>query len=461
MNPILWNLINKHEKDIDANKFENLVYDSLSEGVFDEIIPIFKEADLSPNVFSEWTAITTTPRTFSIDTDSMPSRLKLTHFAVWTRRFNRLLSKIGLNEWDFSESTIHVKFSNKEETKNYGTISLDEAIDIVRKKWKLDETSEKILSQIRDIDTYHQEQQSSLLAEVIHASNREQSYDEIRQILDNLFGKVYFTGRILGEYRNSERTILLYTKNIELASAPDRTLEQSFELTFIHELFHAYHYRKNDRELRLRRDYTSDVIKESFAAAFEWDYCVEYKIAGDCDLRRDWEIHSVVAYPYSGAQHLIDWTDHKLQDTHFCTIFKESSYDMDGALRNLLILDFYNVKNVVLYREKEVVATDLRKAFDTLMKQDTIGKIAQREIPAIIRKNRLIIPMLLDLNYSKTHFHTTLYPILATKPMIDGSGVNRSYSKPVHIIGKTKYYLNSQWDKKQLDFLLDWIWANR
>ena len=134
---------------------------------------------------------------------------------------------------------------------------------------------------------------------------------------------------------------------------------------------------------------------------------------------------------------------------------------MAGFVHVALVEYEYKIKNLILYREKEVVVTNLRKAFDTLMKQDTIGKIAQREIPAIIRKNRLIIPMLLDLNYSKTHFHTTQYPILATKPMIDGSGVNRSYSKPVHIIGKTKYYLNSQWDKKQFNLLLDWIWANR
>ena len=44
MNPILVELMNKYKADINAYKFENLVYDSLSKGVFDEIIQIFEDA---------------------------------------------------------------------------------------------------------------------------------------------------------------------------------------------------------------------------------------------------------------------------------------------------------------------------------------------------------------------------------------------------------------------------------
>ena len=43
MNSILWNLINNHADEIAASKFENLVYDSLSLDLFDDLIHEFKE----------------------------------------------------------------------------------------------------------------------------------------------------------------------------------------------------------------------------------------------------------------------------------------------------------------------------------------------------------------------------------------------------------------------------------
>jgi hypothetical protein len=451
MNPILVDLTEKHANDIDANKFEDLVHDSLSMGVFDELRNVFKDVKISLNLAS----ITKPSRTFAIDAAYMPSCLIEEHFDVWAQKFNQLIKKIGLKEWDFSESTIHIKFSNKEETKKYGNMSLDEAKDIIRKKWKLDERAEELLSQIHDIDTLNGEQWSSHLAEVILVSNREYSYDEIRKILDELFGRVYFTKRILGEYRHSERTILLYAKNIELTRAAGRTLEQSFELTFIHELFHAYHYRRNDRELRHRRDYTSDVVKESLAATFEWSYCVEYKIAGDSDLRRDWETHSVLAYPYSGAKHLINCSTCKLECTRFRIIFNESLDDIDQALRLLLPThDFYSVKNI----EKEVMVTDSRKAFDALMGDD-VGIIAQREIPIIVKKNKSLREKLLDMGYCKTTFKIS-YPVLSlTREFL--SGQYRYYEDSIIYYGK-EYFLCSEWDKKRhLNPLLDWLWANR
>lgn len=74
---------------------------------------------------------------------------------------------------------------------------------------------------------------------------------------------------------------------------------------------------------------------------------------------------------------------------------------------------------------------------------------------------RHLIKPLLDLNYSKQHFKATGYPILATAPILDSKGKERSYSEPVLIIGKKEYYMSAQWDKRQLDHLLDWIWENR
>jgi hypothetical protein len=149
---------------------------------------------------------------------------------------------------------------------------------------------------------------------------------------------------------------------------------------------------------------------------------------------------------------------HTLQDTRFCAIFRESLYDMDGALRTLLILDFYNVKNIVLYLEKEVMVTDSRKAFDNFMGED-IGKIVQREFPAIVKTNKCLREKLLDKDYCKTTFKIS-YPVLSlTREFL--SGQYRYYEDSIVYHGK-EYFLCSEWDKKRhLNLLLDWLWANR
>lgn len=398
-----------------------------------------------------------------INYSQMPPYLSKSIFDDWFKNFNRALVKIGLSEWDYSNADIEIEFSDEEKTETHGIISLEDVKEKIKKIWKIDERIEGILSQINNVDDYFNPQTSSRLAENIHGNNQNDSCDKIREILDKLFGEVYFNEYVLGEYCHTKKRIVLYTKNIEHVAIHGRSTVQNFEVTFIHELFHAYHYRDDDREIRLRRDYTSTVVKESFAAAFEWNYCIEYRIAGDRELWWKWQKYSVITYPYSGAQYLIDETAYKLQATDFRVIFKMSLTDMDQSLRTLTLIEFYDIKNLIQYCEKEVKVTDLRAAFNQLMKQDSIGTIAHREITSIIRKpkNRLLIPKLMDLGYSKKHFHATQYPILAMSPMVDSAGRTRSYADPVHRLGKKEFYLNQQWNEDQLDLLLDWIWTYR
>ena len=391
----------------------------------------------------------------------MPSYLSKSHFEEWFKKFNQSLAKIGLSEWDFSNFDIGVEFSCEEKTVSYGIISLEDAKDIIRKKWKIDEKVEETLLQINKVDDYYNHQMCSPLAEDIYNKNKNDSYEKVRKSLDELFGKIHFNEYILGEYCHSKKTIVLYIKNIERVEMLGRTIAQNFELTFIHEMFHAYHYRNDDREIRLRDDYTSEVVKESFASAFEWNYCVGYKIPGDRDLYWKWKKYSVIAYPYSGAQYLIDCDAYELLTKDFCVIFKMSLTDMDRSLRILTLVEFYGIKNLIQYREKEVMVTDLRAAFNTIMKKDKISTIAQREIPFILKKNRHLIGDLLDLNYSYKNFHMTQYPVLATTPMYDKSGNLKSYSEPILCINKTNYYMTAQWNNKYIDLLLDWIWTNR
>ena len=470
MNPILMELIYKYKTDIDANKFENLVYDSLSKGVFDEIISIFEDPDLPPKVFSELTALTTLPHTFSIDTAFMPSYLRKAHFAVWLRKFGQLLDKIidsRFPKWNCYRANISIEFSDEEKANRYGSLTIDEVKEIIRDTWGKHKEIEEILSKISSLDDYRKLIQELMGA--IHLIYRNEECESPEK-LHSLLNEMEFEMPVLGEYINEDKKIILYTINIEKAADKCGNIpSREFEKVFIHELFHAYHYLDDKEELLKRRDYTASVVKESLASAFEWFYCVENKIKGADELKSSWDKHSVVFYPYSGAKNLLSETtkrfaswEHPLDTTEFRAIFAYSLDNMDSALRHLLDShDFYKIKNLILYREKKAGVLNSRKAFDDLMKQDAIGEIAHREIPSIIRKNRLLIPQLMDLDYSKNNFHATQYPILSTSPMLDKAGRKKSYSDPVHTIGNQEFYLSAQWNEKQLDFLLDWIWANR
>ena len=399
----------------------------------------------------------------------LPSYLSARNFNEWYTKISTTAKNIGLSV-PVSDDLM-ISFSDTEKTRIFGSLSVEEAKNKIREKWNISERANDLLDGLQTPEDFHESQLASPLAEEISAANRDrkETYESVRAQLEDIFDMVAFKQLILGEYIHPQ-IIVLYTKNIEhtqKAPGERRTLEQIYEEVFAHEMFHAYHYQNEPEELVERMDYTSRVVKESLAAAFEWAYCVENKIPNADDLRYDWDRYSVITYPYSGAKHLLQPVHHKamvcLDKTAFCDVFHTSLVDMDRALRMLVSDEFYRIKNLIHYREKKVISTDLRAAFDTLMKQDLISVIAQREITSIIRqkKNRRLIPQLMDLNYSNKNFHATQYPILATAPMLDSAGREKSYADPVLRIGKTNYYLTAQWNKDHLDLLLDWIWQHR
>lgn len=399
----------------------------------------------------------------------LPSYLLARNFNEWYSKICAAAKNIGLSVPVSND--LMISFSDTEKTRIFGSLSVEEAKNKIRERWNISERANDLLDGLQTPEDFHESQLASPLAEEISAANRDrkETYESVRAQLEDIFDMVAFKQLILGEYIHPQ-IIVLYTKNIEhtqQAPGEKRTLEQIYEEVFAHEMFHAYHYQSDPEELAERMDYTSRVVKESLAAAFEWAYCVTYKIPNADNLRYEWERYSVITYPYSGAKHLLQPVPHKamvyLDKTAFCDVFHTSLVDMDRALRMLVSDEFYRIKNLIHYREKKVMSTDLRAAFDALMKQDQISVIAQREIPSIIRqtKNRRLIPQLMDLTYSNQHFHATQYPILATAPMLDSAGREKSYADPVLRIGSTNYYLTAQWNKKHLDLLLNWIWQHR
>ena len=385
----------------------------------------------------------------------MPPFLTKDDFYIWHQKVSDVLSMI-FGSAEEAPNTLNVKFSNEERVVVYGAMSPDEIKREIGNLWNINKHVKDILSQILKVDDYYQGETPWYLAKAISFCNAGVSPEDILRKLNELFGLGEFSTLTTGEYCHATKTITLYTNSILSAAAYGSTHAEKLEVVFAHELFHAYHYQNNDAELIWRRDYTGSVVKEALASAFEYHYCDIYSIAGNRELYKTWKQHSVKIYPYSGAQYLLDEVSLRLQTTAFACVFKTSVKDLDGALRALLPVEvFYAIKN-----QKEM---DLRQAFNKLMSKDAIGVIAHREITAIIRKpeNRLLIPQLMDLTYSNTHFHATHYPIVATAPMKDAAGRKKSYADPVHRYGNREFYLTAQWDENQRELLLNWIWEHR
>ena len=464
---VIEKLVEKQCADNDDIDFVDLIDDALEINVYDDLVYVFIRAEIP--IPSD---ITTLSGKVHLDTFQIPPYLRSEHFAIWIHKFNRVLEKIGLSAWRYADIEVNIQFSNERKTDSYGTLTISELKAIIRETWGTSKEIEDILSKINNKEDCRKliQELMGVLCSIRHDDDP-RNPEEIYSYLNDLIFEV----SVLGEYIHKTQEIVLYTKNIEDAAEKNgNSVSREFEKVFAHELFHAYHYANDEGELDNRHDYTSKVVKESLASAFEWFYCEENKINGADRLKSSWYDNRVFYYPYSGARNLLSATGrfsecNYLNRRKFSDIYNKSLEDMDDAMRRLLdSYDFYEIKNAGQIKrkiaKKTVVKSDLRAAFDELMKQDKIAIIAQREIPSIIRqsKNRLLIPCLLDIDYCNRTFNLTQYPVLATSPMYDDSGRVRSYIDPVLRLGKTNYYLCAQWDKKRhLDALLDWIWENR
>ncbi len=464
---IMKQFFNEHIDDLDNSDFVNIIDDALEKNLYEESIFILNSA----KIFVPG-GITTLPRKVHLVTTQMPSYLRSEHFAIWIHKFNRVLEKIGLSAWRYADIEVNIQFSNERKTDSYGTLTISELKAIIRETWGTSKEIEDILSKINNKEDCRKliQELMGVLCSIRHDDDP-RNPEEIYSYLNDLIFEV----SVLGEYIHKTQEIVLYTKNIEDAAEKNgNSVSREFEKVFAHELFHAYHYTNDKGELSKRCDYTSKVVKESLASAFEWFYCEENKINGADRLKSSWYDNRVFYYPYSGARNLLSATGrfsefYCLNRKKFSEIYNKSLEDMDDAMRRLLdSYDFYEIKNAGQIErkivKKTVVKSDLRAAFDELMKQDKIAIIAQREIPSIIRqsKNRLLIPCLLDIDYCNRIFNLTQYPVLATSPMYDDSGRVKSYVDPVLRLGKTNYYLCAQWNKnRHLEPLLDWIWENR
>lgn len=398
----------------------------------------------------------------------MPPYLSAHQFSDWHGKINNLVKSIGLP--DSVASDITIVFSDKEESRVFGSLSVEEAKRKIRDHWVLNECANALLDELHTPSDFHENQSISSLAEAINASNPEETYASVRTQLEDIFSMVAFNQLVLGEYIHP-KTIVLYTKNIEktqLSPGEKRTLEQIFEEVFAHEMFHAYHYQNEPKELTERRDYTSRVVKESLAAAFEWHYCVTYKIPHADDLRYEWARYSVVTYPYSGAKKFLQPLPGKAKidfdKATFCDLFQTSLLDMDTALRLLLeAKQFYQIKNIIYIREKVITVPTIGITyadFEAMFAGEKVGQIAKKEIPPIVAKKPHIVTELLDDGYCKTTFCTSDAVLSITQKHYP-CGNPVYYANTKAVAAGNGYYLFMHWREKHRKPLLKWLWANR
>lgn len=286
-----------------------------------------------------------------------PVYITSSNFDTWFDKFNTALRGIGLPPFLAYGITINITFSDEEKTSDYGSLSIEELKNLILSKWGHNKDILDILRHINNYDDYrHSIQDLMGVIERIRLGNETLPSPGILHVY---LEELQFSMPVMGKYTRSTRTITLFTKNIEAAAKEHgNTPSQEFEKVFIHELFHAYHYidshGKDRTEPKCRIDYTSTVVKESLASAFEWNYCITNKIAGHNSLYTAWCTYSVLSYPYSGAIELLaastaSYTGH-LDNKQFCDVFGLSLTDMDGALRILVPNEFYPIKKLVSYQ---------------------------------------------------------------------------------------------------------------
>lgn len=460
MNKDVKEFLKSHIEELDKEEWDYIMHSACEQAIYDELLTCLRQAGVQTP--AEFTAI---HKWLHIDSTNTPPYLNDAFFTYWFNKFNKLLVKIGLSEWNCSNVDLKVEFSNEEKKKLYGTLTIEELKEIIRDSWGIHKEIEEILDKIDIYDDYHK-----LLQELMGAIYRIYPERDCRnpEDLHALLEDLEFEMPIFGEYINNHKLIILYIPNIEKAAVDHGNISsREIEKVFIHELFHAYHYADDNDELVKRYDYTSKIVKESLASAFEWYYCIENKINGDDKLKDSWYKYSVLFYPYSGARNFLLEIGrfsgkYTLDNKKFLKGFDCSLTDMDGSLRYLLPYDFYRIKNLICYLTKPTTTSNASITFHEFKKLysgKTVGTIAKEEIPPIVKKKTFLATLLLDRGYCKTTFDFDSYTILATNRIRKG-GNYRYYSTSIKI-NTDDYYICSQWYENQRDALLHWIWINR
>ena len=271
---------------------------------------------------------------------------------------NGLKSNIDAILTKFNISKLVIELSSLEPSKTYGVLSLEDVKKELIKKLKnknpnCDDLIEKILNakSKEELSEY-----SGWCAEVLmdrNVGNEHKSYSKAKDMVDDLIGQISFTSLVLGcfyyepywnydvPYTKNEK-IILYVKNVQKVENNYGSLFNAYKAVIYHEMFHYRHLLESKNahythEFSHRQDYLSDVIRESFAAYFEFALCEAEGIK--TNHKKQWDLHSIKIFPYSGAKYINDLS-------HLENLIKESK---DNGM-NTTLLDLIQ-NNFRLYYE--------------------------------------------------------------------------------------------------------------
>ena len=340
--------------------------------------------------------------------NNMPNGIVKEDISKWGYNTNKFLVEFDPS-WniDINNGNIlkNINFSNEIIYKKYGEYTYEEIKTIILDKWSIDEEIvDEIINNIKkNFDKNLYGSLERLTSEICKQfkDNYEENYKNIFKELEELFQNVGLIDVILGEFNNYNKTITLYNKAIEdYASSLGIDYKIVMEQVFIHELFHAFHYKDNDEELVERRDYTSKVIKESLARCFEVDYFLNIKLTlndkkmnDSCDkiiesIKESWNKYPVYNYPYSGVRYIFKCSKKGENVIEVIkSLFTLSLTDMDNALRKLFKYDinlFYRIKNKVNTKKVYIKKPNNRK---DNTKYDYNGK-------TLLSKGRLVLEVI-------------------------------------------------------------------
>lgn len=308
---------------------------------------------------------------FNVELKNKPIYISEISFNKWLDKFNIILENIigkdavlskFIYDLKYRSLSINIEFSLDEVKERYGKYTLDLIKEIILEKFP---KGSLIHNEVNDAKS---------IEDIQRALNKESNKIEGRctdnQPLEEARGKLRQLGKytshestILGVYINSSKTIKFYVTSIENVKYKLKTTEEInnlYEIVFIHELLHAYHYylisQKRSSfdypDINYRTDYTSKVVKESLAKYFEKEFCEMYfssSVYYDylfCDLDSLYPTNS----PYAGSVYIDS-------GRHFSKILDESINDLDKALRVLFkddVFVFFDIKNIA-FKDKTLL----------------------------------------------------------------------------------------------------------
>jgi len=240
---------------------------------------------------------------------------------------------------------IKIVFSDSRKTIQYGTYNKQDILDSISTYQDKHYSSNRYVSEIlqrlafdiREYDNNNNERDkyNQSLNETITLLEKQfcelptKAINDIKKIITKI-KRLKFNTNLLGTF-STNKTITLYIESIFDHAVNNKVsfLKSMLEV-FVHELFHAYHFFtiNNTNEWKS----CNKIIKESFAAYFEYLYCKSQNIYV-FNLERDWQKYDMYTYPYSGAQYLKD----KVFNTHDIGSIRKAnnhitSYDFDSCV---------------------------------------------------------------------------------------------------------------------------------